>query len=246
VHKVLCHILTPVYHFSFVLILLVFHPVQWLARNLFGDMAHRRVVYLMNGFLSRSLYILGHSIQFINRQQLPRDRPMVFVANHNSLHDIPTLYYKLRMYHPVFVSKRSLAKGLPSVSYNLRHSGAALIDRGDRMQAMKEIMKLGALIHDRRFSAVIFPEGTRRGKDLKPFKPGGMAAILKKAPDALIVPVAIEGTYKINFEKKYPMNVCQKLSWTVLPPIEPQGRDLEQLLSEARSAIASVLDKDVS
>jgi len=32
-------------------------------------------------------------------------------------------------YKPKFISKIELGKGIPSVSYNLRHGGAALIDR---------------------------------------------------------------------------------------------------------------------
>jgi len=147
----------------------------------------------------------------------------------------------MRKYHPVFVSKLSLSKGLPSVSYNLRKSGAALIDRGDRLQALKEIMRLGIMIHERNFSAVIFPEGTRKGKELKPFKPGGISALLKKAPNALIIPVAIKGTMDINLHKKYPLNIFKKLEWHVLDGIEPAGLTVDELMHEAREAIKNCL-----
>jgi 1-acyl-sn-glycerol-3-phosphate acyltransferase len=36
-----------------------------------------------------------------------------------------------------------LGKGIPSVSFNLRHGGSALIDRKDSKQAIPEIIKLG-------------------------------------------------------------------------------------------------------
>ena len=235
------HLLTPLQYLSFVTILLVFHPIQWVVYHTLGDMAHRKVVYFMNGCLSMSLAILFYRRTFTNEYDLPTDRPIIFLANHNSLHDIPTLYYNLRKYNPVFVSKLSLAKGLPSVSFNLRKSGAALIDRGDRMQAMKEILRLGAMIHERNFSAVIFPEGTRRGKNLKPFKPGGVSALLKKAPNALVVPIAITGTYDINEGHSYPLNVFLSLKWTVLKPIEPSEFKIDELMEKARNAIAEVL-----
>ena len=235
------HILTPIFYLIFVLILLIFHPIQLVVYYLFGDMAHRRVVYIMNKCLSMSLHLLGHSIKFVNQQELPSDRPLIFVANHNSLHDIPTLYSALRKFNPVFVSKLSLAKGLPSVSFNLRKSGAALIDRGDRMQSMKEIMRLGQMIKERGFSAVIFPEGTRKGSTLKSFKPGGVAALLRKAPDALVVPVVIEGTMNINMHRAYPLNSFQRLKWTVLDPLDPKDYSLDELMVESRARIASVL-----
>lgn len=233
------HILTPVFFLAFGLILAFFHPIQIIVWRLFGDMAHRRVVYLMNACLSKSLHLLGHSIRFENNYDLPGNRPLIIVANHNSLHDIPTIYWKMRKHHPVFVSKLSLARGIPSVSFNLRKSGAALIDRGDRVQALKEILKLGSLINEKNFSAVIFPEGTRRGSDLKAFKPGGVAALLKKAPQALIVPIAIQGTMNINMHKKYPLNTFQKLRWKVLTPLEPSEYELDSLMEKSRSMIAA-------
>jgi len=241
VRVVIAHILTPLFYAAFGLILVIFHPVQVLVYYTIGEMAHRRVVYFMNGLLSKTLWILGYRIQFNNAQQLPKDRPLIFVANHNSLHDIPMLYWHLRTYHPIFVSKLSLAKSIPSVSFNLRKSGAALIDRSDRMQSMKEIMRLGQLIHDRCFSAVIFPEGTRKGPALRKFKPGGISALLRKAPDALIVPVAIAGTRNINRAGAYPLNIFLDLEWTVLNPVEHKGKDLEILMDEVRNAIAQRL-----
>ena len=239
--KFLGYILTPIHLLGFVGTLLVFHPLQYFVFYVFGSMAHRRLVYIMNGILSSTLMLLGHRIKFFNEYDLPTDRPLIIVANHNSLHDIPTMYFGMRKYHPVFVSKLSLSKSIPSVSFNLRKSGAALIDRGDRLQALKEILRLGTLIHEKKFSAVIFPEGTRRGSNLKPFKPGGVGALLKKAPDALIVPVAIHGTQQINFEKKFPMNTFLKLSWKVQQPIEPMDKDVQDLMNEARSSIADAL-----
>jgi 1-acyl-sn-glycerol-3-phosphate acyltransferase len=48
----------------------------------------------------------------------------------------------LRDFHCKFVSKKELGKGIPSVSYNLRHGGSALIDRKDPKQAIPEIKKI--------------------------------------------------------------------------------------------------------
>ncbi len=235
------HLLTPIFYFCFGGILVLFHPFQVFLYYTFGDRAHRNFVYFLNACLSSTLYILGHSVKFVNKQNLPKDRPLIIVANHNSLHDIPTLYAKMSAFNPIFVSKLELSKSIPSVSFNLRKSGAALIDRSDRMQSLKEILRLGSFIKENNYSAVIFPEGTRSGTDLKPFKPGGVAALLKRAPNALVIPVAIEGTMKINMHKKYPLNTFRKLKWTVLPPLDPNAFDIEELLQKARLSIADEL-----
>jgi 1-acyl-sn-glycerol-3-phosphate acyltransferase len=105
-------------------------------------------------------------------------------------------------------------------------------------------MRLGDLIKEKNYSAVIFPEGTRKGNDLKPFKPGGVAALLRKAPNALVVPIAIEGTMNINMHRAYPLNSFQKLKWTVLEPLEPKDYSLDELMTKSRKMIADVLKVD--
>ena len=67
----------------------------------------------------------------------------------------------MRKFHPKFVSKKELGKGIPSISYNLNHGGSVLIDRNDPKQAISVIKELSQYIQKTNRSAVIFPEGTR-------------------------------------------------------------------------------------
>ena len=69
--------------------------------------------------------------------------PLIIVSNHQSMNDIPPIIWYMRKYHPKFVSKIELGKGIPSVSYNLRHGGSALIDRKDSKQALVAIARFG-------------------------------------------------------------------------------------------------------
>jgi len=125
----------------------------------------------------------------------------------------------------------------------LRKSGAALINRKDGKQAITEIARLGKLIQDEKSSAIIFPEGTRTASGImKPFVAGGVATLLKRAPDALIVPVAINGTGSFNPKGTFPLKSFSNLSWTALPGIEPSGKKVEDVLAEAQAAIQKVLD----
>ncbi|WP_342084093.1 lysophospholipid acyltransferase family protein [Dyadobacter sp. OTU695] len=236
--KILDYVLSTLYLIHFGLTLLVFHVIQVIAFNVFGKKAHKVSVDWLNFSLTFGLYLTGASIKLKNLAQLPDNRPLIFVANHQSSYDISPVYWYMRKYSPRFVSKIELATGVPSISYNLRKSGAALINRKDGKQAITEIARLGKLIQDEKASAIIFPEGTRTASgDMKPFQPGGVATLLKRAPDALVVPVAINGTGTFNPKGIFPLKSFAKLSFTVLPGIEPAGRKAEEILNEAQEAI---------
>ena len=243
--KIIDYALSIIYLIHFGLTLLVFHVIQIIAFNIFGKKVHKIAVDYLNFFLTYGLYLTGANIILKNLTNLPDDRPIIFVANHQSTFDIPAIIWFLRKYHPRFVSKIELAKGVPSISYNLRKSGAALINRKDGKQAITEIARLGKLIHEENGSAIIFPEGTRTASGImKPFVAGGVATLLKRAPDALIVPVAINGTGRFNPKGIFPLKSFSKLSWIVLPGIEPSGKKVEDILEEAKAAIQNILDQE--
>ncbi|GGB82708.1 lysophospholipid acyltransferase family protein [Dyadobacter sediminis] len=236
--KILDYPLSIIYLIHFGLTLLVFHVIQVIAYNVFGKKVHKVAVDILNFFLTFGIYLTGARISLVNRTAIPDNRTIIFVANHQSTFDIPALIWLLRKYHPRFVSKIELSKGVPSISYNLRKSGAALINRKDSKQAVMEISRLGKLIFEEKSSAIIFPEGTRTASGImKPFIAGGVATLLKRAPDALIVPVAIAGTGAFNPKGIFPLKSFSDLSWTVLPGIEPAGRKVEDILQEAQEAI---------
>ena len=240
--KILDYILSGVYLVYFGLMLLIFHVIQVVAYHVFGKEAHKKTVVWFNFCLAHGWYLTGSHLHFENRASLPNDRPLIFVANHQSMFDIPGLIWFLRKYYPLFVSKIELAKGIPSISYNLRVGGAALINRKDGKQAVVEIAKLGKRIHDSKGSAAIFPEGTRSPSGvMKPFAAGGLMALLKKAPDALVVPVVIQGTGAFNPKGLFPLTSFTRLSWTVLPGIEPAGKTPDAIAQAAQAAIQTEL-----
>src|SRR6056297_2821528 len=137
--KMLSYIVTPFFFVAFGITLLVFHPILWLSLNLFGYPGIKRTVSLLNLSLMRSTNILGTTYRFSNPYNIPIDRPLIVVTNHQSMYDIPPIIWHMRKHHPKFVSKKELGKGIPSVSYNLVHGGSALIDRKDGKSALREI-----------------------------------------------------------------------------------------------------------
>ena len=242
--KLFGFILTPIHYIFFGLVLVVFHPVQWFCFNVFGYRAHKWVVDIMNWCLVATYYLLFDTVTFNNKQNLPLGRPIIFVANHQSLYDIPVLIWFLRKYHAKFISKIELTKGIPSVSYNLKHGGAANIDRKDPRQSIMEIGKLGTRMKENKWSAVIFPEGTR-SKDgrVKPFQAAGVGMLLKKCPEALIVPIAINSSWKMVRYGQFPLNTFTAMSWDVLSPIDTAGKSVDDVVKEAEDAIRQKLNQ---
>tara|TARA_R110002072_G_scaffold136047_1_gene277892 strand:- start:686 stop:1141 length:456 start_codon:yes stop_codon:yes gene_type:complete len=127
----------------------------------------------------------------------------------------------MRKHHPKFISKIELGKGIPSVSYNLRHGGAALIDRKNPRQSLPALIKFGEYIEENKRAAVIFPEGTRsKNGEPKTFQAKGLEILLKKIPSALIVPISINNSWKMYKYGKFPMGIGTHITFTVHKPIK--------------------------
>ncbi len=236
------YILGSLFRIGFILSLLIFHPIQIVAYNLLGPAVHQKVAQWLNGAFILCFKVAGTRVRFNEKYQPPTNHPIIFVANHQSMWDIVGIYWYLRKYKPIFVSKLELSKGIPSISYNLRKSNAALINRKDKKQAIIEILRLGRHIQAEKKSAVIFPEGTRsRNKIPKEFAYGGLVALKKKAPLALIVPIAIKGTGAIEASKRYRIHAFKSISWTVLPPVNSHQMNPEELASHLRERISEEL-----
>jgi len=237
--KILAYPLTVLYFIFFGIVLLVFHPIQWICFNLFGYNAHQKSVSILNLLLLRCTHVLGARYTFTNHYKIPKDRPLIIVTNHQSMNDIPPIIWYMRLHHPKFVSKIELGKGIPSVSYNLRHGGSALIDRKDAKQALTEISKLGRYIEKYNRSAVIFPEGTRsRTGHPKKFQTTGLKVLMKQAPSALIVPISINNSWKMLRYGKFPYGIGSHLIFKVHQPLNNSGNP-DELIEKVEQDITS-------
>ena len=236
--KILGFILTPVFYFAFGSILGLFHPIQVICWNFWGYSAHKRSVEIFNFLLIKSLGLLGSTVHFEGFEKLPVNRPLIIIANHQSMFDIPPIVWGFRKQHAKFISKKELGHGIPSISYNLRKGGSILIDRNDPQQAVVEIGNLGKKIEENNYSAVIFPEGTRsRNGKVKKFKVRGIHTLLESAPSSLIVPFVIDGNYKLQEHGPFPLGVGLKLKYSVLNPFELSGLSAEEVTERSEQQI---------
>lgn len=226
----------------FLLVLLIFHPVQWFCLKVFGYQAHKKSVDYLNLCLLRIGHLLGTTFDFQNRHLVPEGVPIIFVANHQSLYDIIAIIWFLRKFHPKFVSKKELGKGIPSVSFNLRHGGSVLIDRKDPKQAIPVIKKLAEYIEKHNRSAVIFPEGTRsRTGHAKPFAQSGLKILCKYAPSAYVVPISINNSWKMVKYGFFPLGLGNRLTFTVHEPISVAEVPFDALMERTESTIVQGL-----
>ncbi len=241
---IISYLLSALFWIHFGLSLIFFHAMQVICNFLGGYKFRKRSVDFLNFFLLYGLKIVGARIKFQGFDNLPQDCPLIIVSNHQSTFDIPPIGWGFRKHHPTFVAKKELGKGIPSISYNLRKGGAALIDRKNGRQSIVEIAKLGQFIEKNHYSASIFPEGTRSndGK-LRHFQPSGIATLVKKAPSAWIVPLAIDGNSELIQSGYFPLKLGVKISFTALEAIDPKGRDIKEITAEIEQKIAAHIGK---
>ena len=230
--KLLAYPLTIIYLIFFGLTLVIFHPIQWLCLSLFGYQAHKKSVDYLNWCLIRCTHFLGVRYAIRNPHKIESGRPVIIVTNHQSMNDIPPIIWFMRKLHPKFISKKELGKGLPSVSFNLRHGGSVLIDRKDALGSIKAIEEFAKRVQSNNWAAVIFPEGTRsRDGRPKPFKAKGLLTLIEHIPNGLILPVSINNSWKTLQYGKFPMGIGAKISFTVHKPIEIAKYDPKELIS---------------
>lgn len=239
--KIIAYPLTILYYICFGITLIVFHPIQWICFNWFGYQAHKISVDWLQFFLMRSLNVLGTRFSFTNPYDIATDQPLIIVANHQSMYDISPITWYMRKHHPKFISKKELGKGIPSVSYNLRHGGSVLIDRKNPRQSLPAIMKFGEYIEKTNRAAVIFPEGTRSKTGVpKPFQTKGLEILIKKIPSATIVPISINNSWKMLRYGNFPMGIGNHLKFTVHQPLKiATFVDKEELIATVERVISS-------
>lgn len=168
--------------------------------------------------------------------ELEPGRSYVFLANHQSLFDIPVLIAtspgQLRM-----MAKRGLFQ-IPLFGWALRAGGFVPVDRADRSAAGKAFSSASARLREGT-SMLLFPEGTRSTEDvLLPFQRGGFLLALKSGLP--IVPVGIHGTRHIQCRGSFVIHPGQ-VTVTYGAPIDPASYGLKrkaELTEEVRRRIA--------
>lgn len=175
---------------------------------------------------------------------LDSTQPVVYMANHQSLFDIPVLFVTLPS-QARMLAKESLFK-IPLFGWAIRLGGFISIDRKDRSGA-KESFDAAVDRLRSGTSALIFPEGTRSTDGrLALFQRGGLLLAMKSGLP--IVPVGIEGTIDVQPKNSFvirPRTIVVRYG----EPIEVEDyriRDRAELARRVRDAVAQLAHTELA
>jgi 1-acyl-sn-glycerol-3-phosphate acyltransferase len=174
------------------------------------------------------------------REHAEGSEPFVVMSNHQSLYDIPALFCalpgRIRM-----VAKSELFK-VPIWGKAMLAAGFIRIDRSDHDRAVASLREANHRLKDGT-RVWIAPEGTRSPTgELGVFKGGGFRLALETG--ARILPVAIDGTRRVLPARGSRVELGQRVTVTVLPPVDPKTYGAErrkELMEDVRNAIATAL-----
>lgn len=166
--------------------------------------------------------ICGVKLRVIGKENIP-DKPCVVISNHQSIWE--TFAFQTIFGHQTWVLKRELL-WIPIFGWGLAMLKPIIINRGEKLKALKKVIQQGKKRIKAGIFVIIFPEGTRKpyGK-LGEYQKGGVV-IAKKSGTTLLPIYHNAGKFwaKGSFIK-YPGTV----TITIGKPINPEGQSAAQL-----------------
>lgn len=234
---------TIVWALYFVFALIFLSPWMLRAKRLrqAGDEAGCRAIVnkYVPLWMSTLMRIAGCRVTVTGRENIPEGRPVVFTPNHQGDYDIPIMLTVLD--EPTAFIAKIEADRIPLVRTWMRLFDCVFLDRDNMRQAVGVLRDAAALLKSGK-SVIVFPEGTRsRCDEMGEFKGGAFRMAF--AADAPIVPVVIDGSYRI-MEANHNLMKPGHVNVSFLPPIETKGLDRaakKQLPNETAAVIRAEL-----
>lgn len=170
---------------------------------------------------------LNIKLRVIGQENIP-NTPSVIVSNHQSTWE--TIAFQTVFPHQTWVLKQEL-QWIPIFGWGLALLKPIIINRGEKLKAIKKVIKQGSARIKEGIFVVVFPEGTRQPyKQLGEYQNGGVAIAKKTHCD--IVPV-----YH-NAGKIWPKGSFVKqpgiITLVIGKPIQPIGKNATELTKAVR------------
>lgn len=172
------------------------------------------------------LKVAGVKVTVHGLENLPKDKNVLFIGNHQGNFDIPIYIAKIPGLKG-FVSKIEVQK-IPGLSTWMKHLHCIFMDRSNLRKSGEAIIE-GIKTLKSGHSLVIFPEGTRsKGDNMGEFKAGSFKLATKsKVP---IVPITMSGSYKVmEINKKKWIIKPANIDLYIHPAIETANLTKEEL-----------------
>ena len=149
--------------------------------------------YCMIRWSKDNLWLSRTRVEIEGVENIDRNRPQIFVANHSGFHDILSLAATLPIQFR-WIAKKSLF-GVPFMGWHMRRCGYIPIDRDNPREMAKSIMEAAKAINHG-INAIAFPEGTRsKTGELGKFFGGVFSLALRTGVP--LVPISLEGSYRV-------------------------------------------------
>ena len=149
--------------------------------------------YCMRRWSKDNLWLSRARVEIEGLENIDRNRPQIFVANHSGLHDILSLAANLPIQFR-WIAKKSLF-GVPFMGWHMRRSGYIPIDRDNPRDVVKSITEAAKAIQSG-INAIAFPEGTRsKTGELGKFYGGAFTLALRTGVP--LVPISLDGSYRV-------------------------------------------------
>ena len=196
-----------------------------------------KIEKMVYNWANRLIKLAGGEIEVVGQENIP-EGTAVFVSNHQSDFDIPTVL-TVTGKPRALMAKKSLAK-IPGIHGWMNHLQCVFLDRDNEVEAVQALREAIRLVKNGN-SITIFPEGTRsKGGPVKEFKGGAFRiATSTKTP---IVPITIDGTYRMLEQPGYIHPA--KVKVTIHKPIETAGmsrQEVRDLPERVRQQVMSAL-----
>lgn len=149
------------------------------------------------------LFISGVKLKVEGLENFDHSKVYVYVSNHSSLFDIPSLCAAFPN-KTCIVFKKELAK-IPLFGWQLVIGPYIIIDRQNPEKALKSIERAKKTMRKKNYSVLLFAEGTRsKTGEVQPFKRG--AFHLASQVGYPVIPTSVSGTNKILPKGKLKIN----------------------------------------
>ena len=209
--------------FIFLVLLCPALLVEWIIGKFNPKTKSKSSLWLVQRAFGVILFLAGTKIEVNGRENIPDDRPVLYVGNHRSYYDI-VIGYRLIKGEAGFVAKKEMQK-IFFLRRWMTNLHCLFLDRDNLKEGLKTILT-GIDYVKNGVSIWIFPEGTRNpGSGLMDFKEGSMKIAEKSG--CPIIPVAMTGTAEI-FEKHVPWVKRSHVTVTFGEPIDVASLDRQQ------------------
>ena len=215
--------------------------VEWVIGKFNLDLKSRSSLNIVKGVFSLILWETGVQITVLGEENVPKDTPVLYVANHRSFFDILVTY--VRVPRPTgYIAKKEMEK-IPLLSTWMRYLHCLFMDRSDIKKGLQTILD-GVEKLKNGVSICIFPEGTRskNGNVMGEWHGGSFKCAVKAKAD--ILPFCVIDTYKVLDQKGSGKMSCQLHYLKPIPYEEYAGMKTTEIAAMVKARIQACIDQN--